>query len=143
VVAKDPGPTGELIGLSQCVHIPGPGSYQLNGFAYGLGPTNVERDKVRLGWKLRPNPGGEACSGSVPTEGAVTFPSSPTWVASSSPAIITISPAVWSRYSSVEVSLIAQEGGFRINDPTTGNFDGITLQAVDIPSDRIFADSFE
>ncbi|MEO8673058.1 MAG: hypothetical protein ABI411_17205 [Tahibacter sp.] len=143
VIFQDPAPTGEMVALSQCVHIPGPGSYELNGFAYGAGPSNVQRDKVRLGWKLRPNPGGEACNGSVPAEGEVTFPGSSTWVTSTTPAIITIPPALWSRYSSVEVSLIVQEAGLTINGTTTGYFDGITLQAIDISSDRIFADSFE
>lgn len=143
VISQLPAPSGELIGLSECVHIPGPGTYQLNGFAYGLGPSNVERDKVRLGWKFRSNPGGEACNGSVSAEGAVVFPNSSTWVASSAPGTIDIPPALWSRYSSVEVSLITQEGGFRIGDRVTGNFDGITLQAVEGVFDRIFADSFD
>ncbi len=142
-ISQNPAPTGELIGLSQCIHIPGPGAYQLNGFAYGDGPNNTERDRVRLGWKLRPNPGDEACSGTVPTEGAVSFPHGSTWAASSAPAIIDIPAALWSRYSSVEVSLIVQEAGFQVPASTAGYFDGITLQAIDVISDRIFADSFE
>jgi len=140
VISMDPGPAGELIGLSQCVHIPGPGLYQLNGFAYGAGANNFDRDHVRLAWKLLPNTGGEACSGSAQAQGVVGFPSASTWVTSSTPGIINIPPASWTRYSSVEVSLVVQEGGIRINDPTTGNFDAISLQAL---SDLIFADDFE
>lgn len=140
VISMNPGPGGDLIGLSQCVHIPGPGTYQLNGFAYGDGAHNFDRDRPRLAWKFFSNPGGEACNGSVPAQGAVSFPSSSTWVTSTAPGFIDIPPALWSRYSAVEVSLIVQEGGIVINGATTGNFDGITLQAFD---DRIFADSFE
>jgi hypothetical protein len=140
VISMDPGPVGDLIGLSQCVHIPGPGTYQLNGFAYGVGAHNFDRDRVRLGWKFLPNPGGEACIGSAPAQGVVSFPSTLTWSTSTTPGIIDIPPALWSRYSAVEVSLIVQEGGFAIGGTTTGNFDAISLQAF---VDQIFADSFE
>lgn len=143
-ISTTPVAISDLVGLTQCVHIPGPGSYQLNGFAQGgTAANNFVRDRPVLGWKLRTNPGIEACSGAVSSQGEVTFPSSPSFVASSTPGVIEVPAALWSRFSSIEVSLIVREGDLNPNGTTNGSFDGISLHAISAVSDLVFADSFE
>ncbi len=141
-IAKTPVASGDLIGLSQCVHIPGPGVYELSGFTHGGAEVNnVFRDSANLGWKLRYNSGNELCSGITNGEGEVVFPKSPTFVAPTTVATINVPQESWSRYTTVEISLIVREGDTNPNGTTSGSFDGIVLQAID--SDRIFADDFD
>lgn len=131
----------EIIGLSQCVHIPGPGTYELSGFAHGgSASSNTQRDHPVLRWRLRNNPGVEDCFGTVNAEGNVSFPSGPNFAASTSPGEISVPAASWTRFTSVEILLVVDEGGFATTGTTEGSFDGIVLQALD---DRIFANGFE
>ncbi len=141
-IAKTPVPGGDLIGLSQCVHIPGPGVYELKGFTHGdVAANNGVRDSARLDWKLRYNSGNESCGGTVNDFGVVAFPISPTFVAPYEVGTIVVADGSWSRFTTVEISLIVHEGDSNPNGTTSGSFDGIVLQAI--PTDRIFADDFD
>lgn len=129
----------DLVGLSQCIHIPGPGTYQLTGFGYGIG-FGFQRDSVRLNWKYRANPGGEACTGAITGQGDLYLPGSSTWGAPLFPAIIGVPPGEWTRNSSVEVTLAVHENGVAVGF-TSGFFDGVALEPLG--DDSIFADDFE
>lgn len=141
-IAKTPVAGGGLIGLSQCVHIPGPGVYKLTGFTHGgVEINNVFRDSANLGWKLRYSSGNESCTGTVNAESEVVFPKSATFVAPTAAGLIDVPRGTWTRYTTVEISLIVREGDTNPNGTTSGSFDGIVLQAID--SDQIFADDFD
>jgi predicted outer membrane repeat protein len=134
---------GTLIGLSQCIRIPGPGSYRLSGFAYGDGSSNLDRDRVSLRWTYRASTNGETCTGSITGEGTVTFPSAATFVAPTSAAIIDVPASQWTDYSAVEVSLAVVEGSLDLLTTTSGHFDGIVLEHVEVMPSALFANSFE
>ncbi len=135
-------PAGTLQGLSQCVHIPGPGTYRLTGFAYGDG-NGLERDRPSLRWTLRNNPGGEACSGSASAEGIVPFANASGFVATTSPATIDVPAGAWTDYTNVEVRLAVVEGSLEVLATTSGHFDGIVLDTTAVPVDALFSNGFE
>ncbi len=134
---------GTLIGLSQCIHIPGPGSYRLSGLAHGDGSSNLDRDRVSLRWTYRANTGGETCTGSVTGEGIVTFPNAASFAAPTAAAIINVPTNQWTDYSTVEVSLAVVEGSLDLLTTTSGHFDAIVLERVDVMPDALFANGFE
>ena len=130
----------DVVGLVQCIHIPGPANYQLSGFGYGVG-FGLQRDSVRLHWKFRSNPGGEACNGPVNAEGNLFLPNSSTWGTPAVPAIFASPANQWTRSSSVEISLIVHENGVTTVGATAGHFDNIVLQPL--VDDTIFVDGFD
>ena len=124
----------------QCVHLPGPGRYRLNGWGKGGGNTAISRDYAVLAWDFR-RAGTESCTGgAVDATGELTLGSGTTWGHPAQPAVITVSAADWSYTSSITVRLIAQDGGINIGGSVTAWFDGITLDADD---DLIFANGFQ
>jgi hypothetical protein len=139
-VFADPLVTGDLVGLSQCVRIPGPGLYALNGFGHSSGSI-TSRDYVRLHWKLRPGSPDETCAGAVVAEGDLFLPNGNSFAAPAAPAYIEVSPAAWTSTTSVEITTIVTEGGIAATGSTNGWFDGITLEPV--IDDTIFEDGFE
>jgi len=125
---------------SQCVHLPGPGRYLLNGWGRSAGAT-ATRDTVMLHWHLRYN-GGEECNvGPAVLTGDHFLTTSTNWVQPATPAQIVVSEADWTQTSSITVFLVVVDNGVTFPPTVTGWFDGITLQVEDI--DRIFADRFE
>jgi hypothetical protein len=142
---SDPGmpAAGTLVGLSQCIHIPGPGSYRLSGLAYGDGSSNFDRDRVSLRWTYRANTGGESCTGSITGEGIVAFPNATNFVAPTAAAIIDVPANQWTEYSTVDVSLAVVEGSINLLTTTSGHFDGIVLEPVEVLPDALFANGFE
>ncbi|HEY6985996.1 MAG TPA: hypothetical protein VH375_07930 [Rhodanobacteraceae bacterium] len=128
-----------VVGLSQCVGIPGPGYYRLAG--YGWSWENVfpaVPDHPILGWILRHD--SADCSGAPIGAGEAVTPTSGGW--QPIPAqFIAVSDADWTPGTTVEIQLIQEKtdnafGGD--SDPIL--FDGIVL----VPdSDRIFADGFD
>jgi hypothetical protein len=127
----------------QCVHLPGPARYSLNGWGRAGSPGGFPPpilDTVQLRWELRHNGGEDCISGSIAGSGALTL-SSGDWRRPTNPAVIDVESAGWTSQSSLVVYLVVIE-----NDPernvTTGWFDGITLDAQ-LLDDVIFADGFE
>lgn len=139
-VHADPAVTGDLVGLSQCVRIPGPGTYALNGFGHSSGNI-ASRDYVRLHWRLRPASPGETCDGAVTAEGDLFLPNGNAFAAPAAPAFIAIPEATWTSTTSVEITTIVAEGGVTTIGSTNGWFDGITLEPV--VDDTIFEDGFD
>ncbi len=126
---------------SQCVHLPGPGRYLLNGWGRGGPGTIATRDGTLLHWELRHN-GTEACNAGPPdASGNHGLTASNSWVRPANPAVIDVSPAAWTHTSSITVQLVAIENGITSPSTTVGWFDGITLEATE--GDVIFADDFE
>jgi predicted outer membrane repeat protein len=125
---------------SQCIHLPGPGRYLLNGFGRSAGAIGT-RDSVLLNWQLR-HSGGEACNAGPPNNGGDHFLSTSTgWVQPAVPAQILVSEADWTSTTSLTVALVVFDNGISFPPAVTGWFDGITLQAESL--DLIFADDFE
>lgn len=125
---------------SQCIHLPGPGRYQLNGRGRTVGNLVATRDYAVLAWELR-HAGGENCSGNAQNSGELRVGSSTSWGSAPAPALIDVSPAQFSSTSSITIRLIGDDG--IAGDPTPEInvwFDDITL---DYFSDVIFANGFQ
>ncbi|MEP6881704.1 MAG: hypothetical protein ABI866_06910, partial [Dokdonella sp.] len=142
-ISKTPVPAGgEVIGLTQCVHIPGPGTYVLDGLAHGsAAPNNFKRDHPILRWRLRPNPGSENCSGTVSASADIGFPNGSDFAPANRHSDILVTPAMWTRFTSIEISLVVQEGDTVPSGTTSASFDDISLRVLD--TDVIFANGFE
>lgn len=121
------------VGPSQCIHVPGPTRYLLNGWARVQTTTN----DASLRWEFRRD-GAEACTiGNADRSGLLSLSTSTAaWTQAVNAAAIDVPPSEWTRNSSITITLVT--GG---RDPA-GWFDGVTL----VPTagvDRIFADDFE
>src|SRR5690606_1160221 len=137
----------------QCIHLPGPARYALNGWGRvtGVAPF-APPNRVWLDWELRYSTATiDGCTDSSPgVTGSLLLASDDTWARPAAPAIIEVEPSVWGPYTSLTVYLVVQNGspiGPKGNAPDTllggpdGWFDGITLE-TDF-DDTIFLDGFD
>jgi hypothetical protein len=133
--------TGARVGgIVQCVHLPGPGTYTLNGWGLGTGTAVTAGDIAELYWEFRRN-GEEACSSGTPdASGTLVLSSSNGWSRPAEPASIEVGEQDWTYTSSIAVTLVAQENG-PSGAPTHAWFDGVTLgvRGVDI----VFTSGFD
>ena len=130
-----------VYGLNQCIHLPGPGVYALNGWGRAGAGGIGNRDYLYLNWELR-HDGGEGCSsGPADASGDHFLSNSSNWQHPVNPKLIEISAGDWTSNSSLFITQVVTESGIT-NPPTTiGWFDGITLELeVD---DTIFEDGFD
>ncbi|MCR6702129.1 MAG: hypothetical protein NVV68_13690 [Dokdonella sp.] len=134
---------------AQCIHLPGPGNYYLNGWGRVTAGSPFA-NTVRLRWELRHNDAPTSCRQGAPNaQGVHTLAQGATWRRPTAPAAIVVPAASWSRDTSLTVYLEVVNGnpikglgeGEVPNGGPTGWFDGITL-GLD-GEDRIFADDFE
>ena len=132
--------TGTQVGgIVQCVHIPGPGTYALNGFGHGTGTMFTGGDMAILYWEYRKN-GGESCTAGAPDMAdQATISNSNSWTKPATPAYIQVMHQDWTFTSSIAVTLVARE--FGSGAPTNAWFDGITLGIAG--DDTIFANGFD
>ena len=130
-----------VYGLNQCIHLPGPGIYALNGWGRaGAGGTG-NRDYVYLNWELRYD-GGEGCSsGAANASGDHFLSNSSSWQHPVNPKLIEITDGDWTSNSSLLITQVVTEFGITNPATTIGWFDGITLELV--VDDTIFEDGFE
>ena len=127
-------------GRRQCVHLPGPGIYTLNGSGRGTGSALVGGDSAQLQWEYRRN-GGEACTqGAANGSGFLTLSNSASWGRPANPAYINVTEADWTSNSSITVYLVGTELSPSGNTLSTW-FDRIVLDVVG--SDRLFAGGFD
>lgn len=130
-----------LAGRSQCIHLPGPGVYALNGWGRVVPASNppLVSNHARLTWELRYDGGLQSCENGAPSlAGTHQLATGSTWTRPGSPALIEVPLSVWTTNTSLTVRLDVI--GNVVNPPTAW-FDGITLETgVD---DTIFADGFE
>ncbi len=116
-------------GRRQCIHLPGPGIYALNGSGRGTGNLTVPGDIAQLNWEYRRN-GGEACTQGAPTSsGTLVLSSRAGWSRAFAPARIAVTPSEWTYTSSISIELVGVESGVSGSPRTTSTwFDGITLE---------------
>ncbi|HUD41668.1 MAG TPA: hypothetical protein VMR06_06670 [Dokdonella sp.] len=140
----------------QCIHLPGPARYALNGWgrATGAGPM-APPHRVWLDWELRYSTGTlDGCTDAPPAAtGSLLLASGSTWARPALPAIIDVTPAVWGQTTSLTVYLVVQNGSpiapgadggtgpEAVLGGPDGWFDGVTLE-TDF-DDTIFRDGFE
>lgn len=137
-IASPPQPRVTVRG--QCIHLPGPGRYLLNGWGRS-GGNIATRDSVLLRWELRRD-GDEGCTAGPPdASGDHHLASSGSWVRPANPARIELAPAEWTHESSLNVQLVVVDNGITFPGSATGWFDGITLEVES--GDIIFQDDFE
>ena len=130
----------QTAGIVQCLHIPGPGDYALNGFGKGTGTAVTGGDIAELRWEFRKS-GGANCRGGAPDATEIlTLSNSSNWTRAAMPAHIVVSAQDFTYTSSIAVILVAQEHG-PSGPPTNAWFDGITLSVAG--DDTIFANGFE
>ena len=128
-------------GASQCVNIPGPGTYTLTGRGLPTG-TFTRGTAAIINWVMRTNAGGASgcTSGIVASAGDLGLPGN--WVLPATPATISISPQQWTNNTTIEIRLDVAQGGISPSLTLTANFDEISLTGVP-DSDLIFANGFE
>lgn len=135
---------------SQCIHLPGPGTYYLNG--WGRVSAGAPFDNtVRLEWDLRHNGGATGCTNGAPdAEGTHVLANGPTWRMPPTDDIIEVVEDDWTPNTSLTIHLVVVNGNPQKsisggNAPLlggpTGWFDGITLGIEG--DDTIFEDGFE
>lgn len=130
-----------VFGMSQCVHLPGPGVYALNGWGRaGAGGTG-NRDYVYLHWEFR-RFGGEGCTdGAADASGDHFLSNSSSWSHPSNPTLIAVSPTDWTYTSSIHITHVVNEFGTTSPSNTIGWADGITLNVVE--DDTLFRSGFD
>lgn len=132
----------------QCIHLPGPATYSLNG--WGRVTSAAPANRVWLDWELRYSTATvDGCTDSTPAvTGSLLLASDDAWARPAVPATIDVEPSVWGPYTSLTVYLVVQNGspiGGVTPDATLGGpdgwFDGIVLETA--YDDTIFADGFD
>jgi len=132
-------PQARVVAMTQCIHLPGPGVYALNGWGRSGLSQAPTRDALILAWELRNN-GTEACNVGPPTiSGEHNLFTASNW-GSPPPNLINVTPAQWNNRSSISISLVVVDRGVEAPGSVTGWFDRITLELA--PSDIIFANGF-
>lgn len=134
----------------QCIHLPGPATYYLDGWGRVTGTAPfTPPNRVRLDRELRYSTASiDGCTNSTPAvTGSLLLASDDTWARPAVPAIIDVAPSVWGQYTSLTVYLVVENGSPIAPRPNAvlggpeGWFDGITLETD--YDDTIFADGFD
>lgn len=125
--------------LVQCVQLPGPGVYALNGWGHGTGTQVTAGDIAELYWEYRKNGGAGCTDGSPNATGTLVLSRSNSWSKPATPAYIQVTEQDFTSNSSIAVTLVAEES--LLGGTTSAWFDGITLGVEG--DDRIFANGFE
>lgn len=128
-----------VVGLSQCVGIPGPGVYRLGGYGWSwedLYPPVP--DHPIIGWVLRPD--SADCAGVATDTGEAAAPTAGGWQPVPLQYIV-VDAAEWTPNTTVEVQLIQE----KTDNPLGGASDAVLFDGVVLmpDSDRIFADGFD
>jgi predicted outer membrane repeat protein len=140
ITRTNPASGQETRGLSQCIHLPGPAVYALNGWGRGTGTMVLAGDSAQLHWEYRRN-GGENCTGAPDAFGVHHLSSTNVWSRPAEPNLIEIPETSWGSSPSITITLVAVEFGTGTS-VTNAWFDGITLEARPL-DDGIFANGFE
>ena len=125
----------------QCVFLPGPGRYLINGYGHTSGSTVDTRDYARLAWEFRYDGYEDCIGGSAPgASGEFTLGHSTGWTQAASPATVDVFD--WSHNSSITLYLYASAGTLTTARTINAWFDGITIEAQTL-TDLIFSDGFD
>lgn len=125
----------------QCVFLPGPGRYSLNG--RGRTGSNLQpRDGARIEWEYRRN-GTDTCTGNTANAfGDLLVGSGTSWGSAAQPAVIEVTPQDFGPNTSINIRLVAVEGNISLATSIAAWFDGITLDVLSF-DDLIFRDGFD
>lgn len=133
----------EVVGLRQCLPLPGPGPWGVFGRAFGEG-FGVSRDRVLIRWRYFPTTAGNSCSGTSAIGGEVLFPAGASVFAEPLEVpVFVVQPAEFNERTQVELTLVVVEGSTAGGAPTAGQFDAIRLVPLAEAPDALFADGFE
>jgi hypothetical protein len=133
----------EVVGLRQCVALPGPGPWGVFGRAFGEG-FGVGRDRVLIRWRYFPTTAGNGCSGTSTVGGEVLFPAGASGFADPLDVpVFVVQEADFNERTQVELTLVVVEGSTAGGSPTAGQFDAIRLVPLAAAPDEMFADGFE
>ena len=125
----------------QCIHLPGPATYRLNGRGKGGGGTIATRDFAVLAWEYR-RTGSEACNAGTPdASGELTVGAGTNWGTAGTATLIDVPPGDWTSSSSITITLVAVDGGVTSPRSISAFFDGIVLEVAG--GDALFGDGFE
>jgi hypothetical protein len=131
---------GRVVSRAQCIHLPLPGTYRLNGSARTTGGSGLVGQAARLHFALR-HDGTEACtSGPIDAQADLHITGGTAWARASTPASITIAPGDFTRNSSITVALVMVATGVTFPASMQGWFDDVTL-TLDL--EELFEDGFE
>jgi hypothetical protein len=135
---------------AQCVHIPGPGTYLLNGWGRAT-HGSPGHNQARLAWELRRNGGTFGCTDGAPdATGEFVLADDTTWHKPAVAATIDVPSGIWSNNTSLTIYAVGINGNpiVRASAPTHADgggpnawFDGITLTRK--PDDLIFRNGFD
>jgi hypothetical protein len=139
-VTENGGSIAALQARRQCVHLPGPTTYQLNGHGRSYS-TQLFRDTLSLVWRLRAS--SADCSGGVLREGTLALPNTTTWARAAQPAIIPLSTTEWTADSTLEIVILATDDRPLPPNNIDVAFDQITLTENAVLPAAIFANGFE
>lgn len=148
--------SAHVIGAVQCIHLPGPGDYSLNGSGKVASGGSLPGDAHHavLGWELRLM-GSEDCTGSADASGDQYLAASGGgWQRPGTPAHIVVTPQQWTTDTSIAVYAVINVGpgngginGFftPAGGPTLkeGWIDHVTLDIDNPDDDTIFKNGFE
>jgi len=123
-------PGHDLVGPSQCIRLPAPGTYRITGHAMTPGaPTH--RDSPRLHWRYRR--AGLPCDGPRDFAGELNIPARNAWATPNAPgyADVAITPAQWTSDATLEVFLVVKaSANSAAMSATSAYFDGVTVTPV-------------
>jgi len=126
----------------QCVFLPGPGIYQINGWGHSSGLTVQTRDYAVISWEFRGD-GGETCDvGSPEAIGDLSLGNSNNWFHPTQPASVLVDAQHWSRRSSIKLNLVGADAGVSAPRSISVWFDGITIDGVRLDN-VIYANGFQ
>ncbi len=122
----------------QCIYLPGPGRYLLNGWGHRGTAVGHGGDSASLYWEYRYDGYTDCIGGGAPSAtGTLLLGNGSNW--SHSVASATIDVFAWSANSSIAIYLVAQDGD--ASKTIDVWFDGITLGLVSL-DDLIFSNGF-
>lgn len=136
-------PGQAAIGARQCIHLPGPARYALNGWGRSKpdGISVPPYDSTQLRWTLR-HAGGEVCTNGAIAASGIHSLGAGAWKHPASPAVIDVSAQDWTSDSTLIVELVVVKSLAMTTAGTArGWFDGITLETGF--DDTIFRDGFD
>jgi hypothetical protein len=137
---SDGGNQPEFVVGQQCIQLPAPGRYLVNGWGKGGGSSMATRDYAILDWQLR-YAGGEGCNlAPIDATGQLRLGGGTSWQHPAQPAIIDVDPTQFGAATSIVITLIARDNSNVAPRSISVWFDGITL---DLESDTIFKNGFE
>lgn len=137
--------TPRTTGLRQCIHLPGPGVYALNGSGRSSG-FGASADAAVLFWEFRRTGTEDCVSGLANASGDHQLARGSTWRQPLTPTFIEVPANEWTTSSSIAITLVAVEYGVTSPASTNAWFDGITLELSSVPpppDGPVFSDGFE